>query len=105
MDKATHRAQIQRQNAKRAGVMLLYLVTGIVLFWWSYALVSTSDCSLSGVKLAVLMLPLCTLFGPIAAAAIPFGFGLWATWLLWRTLTSRSRGTCVKAARAPQLNR
>ena len=89
MDKATHQARIQRQNTKRAGEMLLNLTISVVMYWWAYALVSSSDCSLSGIKLAILLLPLCTLISPVAAATIPFGFGLWTTWLLWRTLTLR----------------
>jgi hypothetical protein len=91
MDKATHRKRVQSRNAKQLGEIALYVVAIVVTFWWSYALVSASDCGLNGVKLAFFLLPLCVSFGPIAAAAIPLGFGLSATWLLWRSVRNSSQ--------------
>ena len=60
---------------------MLFAFVAMIMFWWAYALFTSSDCTLSGVKLAVVIAPVCLLLGASAASTIPLTFGLVAVWL------------------------
>ena len=104
MDKKKNEAKKSRERQRRLGSTLLFFVASIGMFWWAYALFTASNCEFSGVKLALVIFPICTVIGNEAAAIIPFSFGCLSAWLVWKlimgngNLTLRSSGTTQKRA-------
>tara|TARA_R110002167_G_C12629194_1_gene647442 strand:- start:624 stop:881 length:258 start_codon:yes stop_codon:yes gene_type:complete len=62
----------------------------VVTYWWAYLLYTgTPSCDAHGIKLAVVIVPICLVLGNKIAATVPFLIGSFAAYMLVSSINEK----------------